>query len=50
MWCRYAKQVAEFFEYVQRTKDNASGGGNQLIVPQAGGLLGPDGARLLAAY
>lgn len=43
----YARQVAEFFEYVQQTKENQSGAGSQLVVPRSGGLLGPDGAHLL---
>jgi len=43
----YARQVAEFFEYVQQTKDTESGTGNQLVLPRSGGLLGPDGAHLL---
>jgi len=43
----YAKQVAEFFEYVQRTKESL-GGSHHLMVPQSGGLLGPDGSQLLS--
>ena len=47
VFVRYARQVAEFFEYVQQTKDTESGTGNQLVLPRSGGLLGPDGAHLL---
>ncbi|CAK9251200.1 unnamed protein product [Sphagnum jensenii] len=42
----YAKQVAEFFEYVQRTKDNLWG--PRQLLPSSGGLLGPDGSQLLS--
>lgn len=43
----YARQVAEFFEYVHQTKENQSESGSQIAVPRSVGLLGPDGAELL---
>ncbi|KAL2641258.1 hypothetical protein R1flu_008845 [Riccia fluitans] len=45
----YARQVADFFNYVQALKDgqsNAEGGSGTLVLPASNGLLGPDGNTL----
>lgn len=50
----YARQVAEFFEFVKRMKemqtpDQDTRNSKKLILPQKGGLLGPDGNFLRAS-
>jgi len=50
----YARQVAEFFEFVKgmnemQTPDQDTRNSKKLILPQKGGLLGPDGNFLRAS-
>ncbi|KAL3680755.1 hypothetical protein R1sor_023711 [Riccia sorocarpa] len=45
----YARQVADFFSYVQALKDDHSNNGgwpSSLVLPSSSGLLGPDGIIL----